>query len=162
MFGNSPYMGNYIKPVLLRTNNDELSPSKDAWRNEGPKPVEEDNADEDHEDRNEAERDKGVQANEGEEEFDQYGSQLPKHHDAQADDKDDHQSLSNNDTTDDEDDPDYNMMELRWIRQQPPANHRGKDSCSVDISPPPIPRGKDSRSVENSPPRLLRSSLGYL
>jgi hypothetical protein len=66
LFGNSPYMGNYIKPVLLRTNDVESTPSGEAQRDVEPLSKEEEGEKEDRDqDRNEEDRDE-----EGEEDSD--------------------------------------------------------------------------------------------
>ena len=50
LFGNSPYMGNYIKPVLLRTNDAEATPSGEAQRDVEPLSEEDEGEEEDRND----------------------------------------------------------------------------------------------------------------
>ena len=98
---------------------------------------------------------------EGEEHFDQYGSQLPEPQDIGADDS---LSLSSDDSSDDSDDPDYRDPETAALGQSAPPDPRVEDSRPVQGSPPPPPeemqisfappdpRVEDSRPVQGSPP----------
>ena len=124
LFGNSPYMGNYIKPLLLRSSDNESTPSDDAGANKETPPADEDN-DEVEEDDEEPSQSDFVAP----EDFDQYGSHLSEPEG--ADDELDCASLSGGDTSDDQVDPDHRMSEAAQNDQSPAMDPRGEDSNPV-------------------------------
>jgi hypothetical protein len=77
LFGNSPYMGNYIKPVtaaILRSSDEESSPPPARSRDGGPQQLEIVNAELGHDEEDRHHED--LEGNEEVEDFDQYETHL--------------------------------------------------------------------------------------
>lgn len=79
--------------------------------------MEEDNAEEDYD---EEDLDDLEQDDEVEENFEDYGSQVPWEHSKGTNDGEDREGFSNDDTFNDDDDPDYRIKQQTGAKKQTP------------------------------------------
>ncbi len=156
LFGNSPYMGNYIKPVtaaILRSSDEESSPPPARSSDAGLQQIEDVNAelDLDDEDRDRADLERNEEDEDVYGKFDQYGAHLPGGRSEEEDDGEDEDGSSSDGASDKDDDPDFTTEKPRAARKRTPQRPRAVEGRSAHSSPAPDPRVEDTRAMDSPP-----------
>lgn len=148
ILGNSSDMGNYIKLVLLHSNDIESNPSPEPEGSEESLSKEEDR-----------EQEEEMPPHQYEpcscqlldvEDFNQYRSELHQPLKIKVDDELDCANLFSNDMSDESDNLDYCMLEISQFDPRNVRSPQVKDSCIVDNSPNLSPTCQPQLPIEPS------------